>query len=213
MSATDSVTIGTNDFAVDTVTLLDGTVVKVARDKIGFGVDGAYVDVSATNPLPVLNADVVAALTALAVSLETITVANPTDVSGLATQTTLAAVLAKLTADPATQTTLAAVLTKLSDGSQLQKKTPLTSNTTARVASSATVVTLQAANAARRALKIFNESTSVLYVKDGSVASITDYSVQVQPGQGYEWPLPIYTGIVTGLWVSANGAAQLTEGV
>lgn len=36
-----------------------------------------------------------------------------TDVSALATQTTLAAVLAKLTSDPATQTTLAAVLAKI----------------------------------------------------------------------------------------------------
>lgn len=44
-----------------------------------------------------------------------VTVANPTadPETGLATQTTLAAVLAKLTADPATQTTLAAVLTEL----------------------------------------------------------------------------------------------------
>jgi len=35
------------------------------------------------------------------------------DTSALATQTTLAAVLAKMTADPATQTTLAAILAKL----------------------------------------------------------------------------------------------------
>jgi arginine repressor len=44
----------------------------------------------------------------------TVTIGNPTDVSGLATQATLESVLAKLSADPATQTTLAAVLAKLS---------------------------------------------------------------------------------------------------
>lgn len=91
-------------------------------------------------------------------------------------------------------------------------RTPLAANTPARVASSATVVTLQVTNANRRALKLYNESTAILYVKDGTAASIIDYSVQVGPGGYYEWPVPIYQGIVTGLWVTANGAAQVTEG-
>lgn len=88
---------------------------------------------------------------------------------------------------------------------------PVVGATPVRVASSATVVTLQAANTGRRALKVFNESTQILYVKDGGTATLTDYSVQIGPSQLYEWPLPIYQGIVTGLWASANGAAQVTE--
>lgn len=81
-----------------------------------------------------------------------------------------------------------------------------------RVASSATVVTLKAANASRRSLSIYNESTAVLYVKFGSTATATDYTVQIAAGGYYEMPTPAYTGIVTGIWASANGAAQVTEG-
>jgi len=81
-----------------------------------------------------------------------------------------------------------------------------------RVASSATSVTLRAANARREGLTIFNESTAVLYVKFGAVASLTDYSFQLGPGSYYETPAtPTYVGQVDGVWVSANGAAQVTE--
>lgn len=85
-------------------------------------------------------------------------------------------------------------------------------STVTRVASSASVVTLKTANSSRRSLKIFNESTAVLFIKDGAAASATDYSVQVAAGGYYEFPQPIYGGVVTGIWASANGAAQVTEG-
>lgn len=60
---------------------------KFQRIKFTFGVDGVATDVSADNPLPVV---------------QTGTPALPT---GAATQTTLAAVLAKLIAEPATEAT------------------------------------------------------------------------------------------------------------
>lgn len=81
------------------------------------------------------------------------------------------------------------------------------------VASSATVVTLKAANTARRQLTIFNESTQVLRVKRGAAASATDYSFQLAPLDYYEMPTPIYTGILTGIWVAANGFAEIDEGI
>lgn len=84
--------------------------------------------------------------------------------------------------------------------------------TVSRVASSATVVTLAARNGGRRTLSIFNESTAILYLKYGSAASLTDYTVQVSAGAFYETPQPGYRGIVTGIWASANGFAQVTEG-
>lgn len=89
----------------------------------------------------------------------------------------------------------------------------LTSAGPVSVASSATVVTLKAANTARRQLTIFNESTQVLRVKRGSAASATDYSFQLAPLEYYEAPTPVYTGIYTGIWVAANGFAQVDEGV
>lgn len=199
------ITIDGVDFAV-TDTAVEGGTAAASIDQVAFAAaDATITPVADVNGqrLPVTDSAVATAVASVLAKLT----------SDPATQTTLAAVLAKLSADPATQTTLAALLAKVGDGSALFKKTPLASNTPARVASSATVIDLVAANASRRALKIFNESTAVLYVKDGNACSITDYSVQVAAGGYYEWPLPIYTGKVTGLWASANGAAQITEGV
>lgn len=137
-----------------------------------------------------------------------------TDLGAVATQTTSAAILAKLSADPATQTTLAFVLTALghlTDGTQFASPKPATAAAPARIASSASVVTLQAANANRRLLQVYNESTAILYLKNGSAATLTDYTVQLAPGAYYESPQPVYLGIVTGIWAAANGAAQVTE--
>lgn len=88
----------------------------------------------------------------------------------------------------------------------------LTADAPARVASSVTVVTLLAANTSRRSAAIFNESTAILYVKHGATATITDYTLQIPALGYYELPFPLYRGIITGLWASANGAAQITEG-
>lgn len=86
------------------------------------------------------------------------------------------------------------------------------SATIARVASSATSATLLAANADRRRLIIYNESTADLYVKFGATASITSYTVKLGPGDTYESPTDwVYTGIIDGIWSAANGAAQVTE--
>lgn len=84
--------------------------------------------------------------------------------------------------------------------------------TVTRVASSATSVTLKAGGNGRRSLAIFNESTSILYVKHGTTASITDYTVQIAAGGYYESPQPCYRGRIDGIWAAANGFAQVTEG-
>jgi hypothetical protein len=73
-------------------------------------------------------------------------------------------------------------------------------------------VTLQASNASRRLLLVYNDSTSVLYLKYGSSASSSSYTVKLAAGDYWEMPLPVYTGIVTGVWASANGSALVTEG-
>ena len=84
--------------------------------------------------------------------------------------------------------------------------------TVSRVSASATVVTLLAANTSRRRVIIYNDSTAVLRVKLGSAASATDYTYRLGAGDTYESPTDwVYTGIVTGIWDSATGAAQVTE--
>ena len=79
-----------------------------------------------------------------------------------------------------------------------------------RVTSVATTTTLLAANASRRLATIFNESTSVLYIKFGATASTTSYTTQIAAGGYYEIP-GFYSGAIDGIWASANGAAQITE--
>ena len=84
--------------------------------------------------------------------------------------------------------------------------------TVSRVSASATAVTLIAANANRRRVIIYNDSTAVLRVKLGSAASATSYTYRLGAGDTYESPTDwVYTGIVTGIWDSATGAAQVTE--
>lgn len=79
------------------------------------------------------------------------------------------------------------------------------------VASSATSVTLLAANANRIGVSIFNDSTQILYVLPGSAAaSATAHSVQVAAGGYYQVPFG-YTGQINGIWAAAAGAARVTE--
>ncbi len=97
------------------------------------------------------------------------------------------------------------------DGSVTANPTFPSSSSVTQVASSASSVTLKASNASRRGLSIFNDSTQTLYLKLGATASTTSYTVQV-PSQGfYELPQVVYTGVIDGIWASANGNAYVTE--
>ena len=91
--------------------------------------------------------------------------------------------------------------------------TPLTSVTLTNVASSASNVTLIAANANLKLLTVFNDSTAILYLKYGATASTTSYTVRIAAGGYFEMPQPIYTGVIDGIWASANGSARITAGV
>lgn len=84
--------------------------------------------------------------------------------------------------------------------------------TVARVVASATAVTLLAANENRRRVIIYNDSSVNLRVKLGSAASATDFTYLLGGGDTYEAPTDwVYTGLITGIWDSATGAAQVSE--
>jgi len=93
------------------------------------------------------------------------------------------------------------------------RATPASTATLANVASSISSVTLLAAAAGRLGMVIENESTSVLYVKFGSAASATSYSYLVAANGRLDTRSAAseYTGIITGIWASANGSARTTE--
>lgn len=81
------------------------------------------------------------------------------------------------------------------------------------VASSASSVSILASNASAKGRFLFNDSTSTLYLKFGTTASTTSYTVQILGGGYYEFPAnpSLYTGAVDGIWSSANGNARVTE--
>lgn len=89
------------------------------------------------------------------------------------------------------------------------------------VASASTDDVLVNANPARKGLMIYNDSTAILYVLfdnnlsggQPKIASTTNYSVQIGANGGFfEFPpIFVYTGIIKGIWASANGNARITE--
>lgn len=83
--------------------------------------------------------------------------------------------------------------------------------TLANVSGSASSVALFASNPAAKTRVVQNDSTATLYLKFGATASTTSYTVQMLAGSYFEFPQPVYTGAVEGIWASATGSARTTE--
>jgi hypothetical protein len=82
----------------------------------------------------------------------------------------------------------------------------------ANVNDSAASVQLLAANAARRGALFFNDSAEVLYLKFGTTASATDFTLKLMAGQSWSLPAPLYTGRIDGIWdADSAGACRITE--
>lgn len=83
--------------------------------------------------------------------------------------------------------------------------------TVTSVADTASSTTLLAANASRLGASVYNDSTVALYLKCGTTASTSDFTVKI-PADGY-WEAPAgYTGRIDGVWASdASGSARVTE--
>lgn len=87
----------------------------------------------------------------------------------------------------------------------------VTTATLANVSASATSVTLFSSNASARGRMVVNDSQYDCYVKFGTTASTTSYTVKLGAGGYYEFPEPVYTGRVDAIWTAASGAARTTE--
>lgn len=82
--------------------------------------------------------------------------------------------------------------------------------TNTSTASSATSVQVLAANTARLGATFFNDSSAFCFLKLGTTASATDYTVQMGPDGYYEVPFG-YNGRCDAIWVSANGSMRASE--
>jgi len=89
---------------------------------------------------------------------------------------------------------------------------PAAAASLSNVSSSASSVTLKAANTSRRGLLIFNDADKTLNVKYGATASSSSFTVQIAAGGYWEMPKPIYQGTLDGIWATGpTGAARVTE--
>lgn len=82
--------------------------------------------------------------------------------------------------------------------------------TVSSVSGSATNAVILASNNSRTGATIYNDSSAVLYLKLGTTASTTSFTIKMQPDSYYEVPYG-YTGDIHGIWASATGSARVTE--
>lgn len=84
--------------------------------------------------------------------------------------------------------------------------------TQSNVASSATDVTVLASNANRKGAYFYNDSTQVLFLLlSNAVSSATVFTQKMAAGDSFSIAPGSYTGIVKGIWASANGSVRVTE--
>lgn len=87
-----------------------------------------------------------------------------------------------------------------------------TTATVTQVASSATNVTLLADNPARKGAILQNSSAQNCFVKLGATASTSSYTIKMEPLSTIIINNdPVYTGIIDGIWDSADGLMAITE--
>lgn len=88
-----------------------------------------------------------------------------------------------------------------------------TSSSPTTIASSITSVTLLPINDQRLGASIYNDSTATLYIRFGLAASASNFKVALVGGAYYEFPEPMHTKIVTGIWSAVSGSARVSEAI
>lgn len=86
-----------------------------------------------------------------------------------------------------------------------------TGSVVSAVASTVGTVVLAGAQTKRVALSLYNASVNPLFMKFGSGAKVTDFTLMMVASGYYEMARPIYNGQITGVWVTANGTCYVTE--
>jgi hypothetical protein len=101
-------------------------------------------------------------------------------------------------------------LTSASDSVTTVETTYSTSSVTS-VAGSASSVQLLASTSGRKGAYFYNDSTAICYLKLGTTASTSSFTVAMAGSSFYELPQPCYTGRIDAIWASATGNIRITE--
>lgn len=83
--------------------------------------------------------------------------------------------------------------------------------TCSNVSGTASSTAILSESKGRKGWSVFNDSSAILYLKFGTTASATSYTVKLEPGDFYESPEYYANGRVDGIWSSATGTARVTE--
>jgi hypothetical protein len=88
---------------------------------------------------------------------------------------------------------------------------PILTATVDSVAGAATSTQLFASSTSAKGRSVANDSAAALYLKYGTAATTSSFTVEIAAGGYFEFPVPLYGGVVEGIWGSATGAARVTE--
>jgi len=119
----------------------------------------------------------------------------------------------KATVKPASTAAVAtdpALVVAISPNNTISVSQTASTSSVTSVSGSASSVQLLAANTTRKGGTLYNDSTAILYLKLGTTASTTSFTVRILSNGYYELPIS-YTGRIDGIWASATGAARITE--
>lgn len=114
-----------------------------------------------------------------------------------------------ITVDGTVTANLSSVDNAVLDGIEANTRNRGATSAVTSVSGSATSVQLLAANADRLEAIITNDSTAPMYLKLGTTASTTSYTVKL--GQDESYITDKYTGRIDAIWSSATGNARITE--
>jgi hypothetical protein len=97
-------------------------------------------------------------------------------------------------------------------GTFATKETQPGTATLTNVANSVSSAQALASNTSRRQATFYNDDTDAsVYLKFGTTASSTSFTIKIAPGGYYEIPAPIYTGRIDVIATAATGTLRVTE--
>lgn len=92
-------------------------------------------------------------------------------------------------------------------GNPSSSSSPVLSN----VSNAATSFAVLAANAQRKGIVIYNDSSTSVYLKFGATATTSSFSYKLAAGQTWEAPQPIHLGQIDAIADVATGTLRVTE--
>ena len=99
-----------------------------------------------------------------------------------------------------------------SSGNVIVTEAKSSSATVTSVASSATNVSILAANSGRKGATFFNDTDKSCYLKFGTTASTSSFTIRIFSNGFFSLPYPAYTGAIDAIWEAApTGSLRITE--